>query len=57
MPKRKKLTDWTTDEALKRLFPKPVAEQLKKAAHDGSGKGPQRPRRAASSLWSPHKKG
>jgi hypothetical protein len=37
MPK-KKPENWTTDEALRKLFPKPVAEALKRAAHDASPK-------------------
>lgn len=33
MGKAKKPEEWTTDQALKRLFPKPVADALKRAAH------------------------
>jgi hypothetical protein len=41
MPK-KKPEDWTTEEALRRLFPKPVAETLRRAAH-GALPGTKRP--------------
>ena len=33
MGKRKKPSEWTSDEALRRLFPKPVADALKRVAH------------------------
>jgi hypothetical protein len=45
MPKRKKAKELTDSEALKRLFPKPVREGLKKVAHERDDqeppKGPQ----------------
>ena len=34
MPKRKKAKELTDDEALKRLFPKKVRDELKKVAHE-----------------------
>ena len=34
MPKKKKLTDRPTDEAVKKLFPKKVVEEVKKVAHE-----------------------
>lgn len=34
MPKKKKAADLTTDEALKRLFPKKVRGELHKVAHE-----------------------
>lgn len=40
MPGRKKAKDLTTDEALRRLFPKPVVTGLKKLAHQDSEKKP-----------------
>jgi len=36
-PKKKPET-WTTDEALRRLFPKPVADELRRVAHGASPK-------------------
>ena len=41
MPRRKKKpTEWTTEEAMKKLFPKKVREELYEVAHekDDSGK-------------------
>jgi hypothetical protein len=35
---KKKPEAWTTDEALRRLFPKPVADELRRVAHDASPK-------------------
>ena len=34
MPKRKKAKDLNDEEALKRLFPKGVRDELKKVAHE-----------------------
>lgn len=35
MPRRKKTPiEWTTEEAMKQLFPKPVREELKRIAHE-----------------------
>ena len=35
MPRRKKKPiEWTTEEAMKKLFPKKVREELKKVAHE-----------------------
>jgi len=34
VPKRKPAKDLTNDEAMKRLFPKKVREELKKVAHE-----------------------
>ena len=34
MPKKKKLTDKPTDEAIKKLFPKKVVEKAKEVAHE-----------------------
>ena len=43
MPTRKKLRDLTTDEALKRLFPKRVVGWLKQTAQAEPGKKPSPP--------------
>ena len=39
MPKRKKKPiEWTTDEAMKHLFPKKVRDELQRIAHEKDGK-------------------
>ena len=39
MPRRKKRpVDWTTEEAMKHLFPKKVREELKRIAHEKDDK-------------------
>ncbi len=38
MGKAKKPEEWTTDQALRRLFPKPVADELKRVARGVSPK-------------------
>ena len=43
MPGRKKPRDLTTNEALTRLFPKPVVSFLKQAAHGNPPKPRQKP--------------
>jgi hypothetical protein len=40
---RKKAGDLTTDEALRKLFPKPVRDQAKKEAKDAEKKKPRNP--------------
>ncbi len=44
MPGRKKPHELTTDEALKRLFPKPVVGSLKQLAHGNPPTPRQKPR-------------
>lgn len=40
MPRRKKKpTDWTTEEAMKKLFPKKVREELHRVAHEKDDTG------------------
>jgi hypothetical protein len=34
MPRKKKAIELTDEEALKRLFPKPVRDELKRIAHE-----------------------
>ena len=34
MPRAKKPTEWTKDEAMKHLFPKKVREELHRVAHE-----------------------
>ena len=35
MPRKKKMPiDWTTEEAMKKLFPKPVRDELYRVAHE-----------------------
>jgi len=42
MPRRKKKpTDWATEEAMKHLFPKKVREELHKVAHEKDASGSQ----------------
>jgi hypothetical protein len=39
VPKKKKRPiDWTTDEAMKKLFPKKVRDELKRIAHEKDDK-------------------
>ena len=39
MPRRKKKPiEWTTEEAMKKLFPKKVRDELKKVAHKNDNK-------------------
>ena len=35
MPRKKKPIEWTTEEAMKHLFPKKVRDELHKIAHQG----------------------
>lgn len=40
MPRRKKKpTEWTTEEAMKHLFPKKVRDELKRIAHEHDEEG------------------
>ena len=38
MPKKKKLTDRPTEQAIKKLFPKKVVEKVKEVAHEKDDK-------------------
>ena len=53
MGKRKKPSDWTSDEALRRLFPKPVGDELKRLARgdDELKKKPEKPSEPPSPPW------
>lgn len=42
MPKRKHPREWTTDEAIHKLFPKRVVKHFKKAATEAAPKGDER---------------
>ncbi len=43
MPRRKKKPiEWTTDEAMKHLFPKKVRDELHRVAHEKDGKDASR---------------
>ncbi len=41
MPKRKTPWEWTTDEAMRHLFPKKVVERLKALAHAKDADNPK----------------
>lgn len=53
MGKKKEPSEWTTDEALRRLFPKPVADELKRVARgdDEPKKKPAKPSEPSSLPW------
>jgi|GEM_PF-2705193 hypothetical protein len=42
MAKRRKANELTTDEAMRRLFPKKVRDELKKQAEKAKAKGPKK---------------
>jgi hypothetical protein len=45
MPRKKKHpTEWTTEEAMRKLFPKPVRDALKDAAHKDAKPQVNRPK-------------
>lgn len=52
MPRRKKKpTEWTTEEAMKKLFPKPLRDELYRVAHekdDPNAKEPESGKGASS---------
>lgn len=43
MAKRRKANELTTDEAMRRLFPKKVRDELKKQAEKARSKGSKKP--------------
>jgi hypothetical protein len=43
MPKKKKAEELTTEEAMRRLFPKKARDQLKKEAEKARSKGSKKP--------------
>ena len=47
MTKPKEPEDWTTDEALRKLFPKPVADELKRVARGASPRKKREPEKPA----------
>ena len=49
MPHKKKAGELTTEETMKRLFPKPVRETLKNVAHENDEKQPKTPRKSNDS--------
>lgn len=53
MGKPKKPEDWRTDEALRKLFPKPVADELKRVARGASPKKKREPKEPPGPSWKP----